>query len=141
MTRIERTALIAQPPSKMFALVDDVTAYPRLFPWCEKSEVLAEDGEFKTARLHLKLGALRTSFATRNRRMEPSSIAMQLVEGPFKQLSGEWRFAPIGEVGCKVSLVLEFETDNRLLGPLFARGFKVLADRMVDDFVRAAATA
>ena len=66
---------------------------------------------------------------------------MQLVEGPFKQLSGEWRFAPIGEVGCKVSLVLEFETDNRLLGPLFARGFKVLADRMVDDFVRAAATA
>ena len=139
MTRIERSALIAQPPLKMFALVDDVAAYPRLFAWCEKSEVLAEDGPFKTARLHLKLGALRTSFATRNQREAPSVISMQLVEGPFKQLSGEWRFAPIGEAGCKVSLVLEFQTENRLFGPLLAQGFKALADRMVDDFVRAAA--
>ncbi len=138
MTRIERSALIAQSPAKMFALVDDVTAYPRLFPWCEKSEVLAQEGDFKTARLHLKLGALRTSFATCNRRDEPSSISMRLVEGPFEQLIGEWRFEAIGDAGCKVCLTLDFQTESRLLGPLFARGFKAIADRMVDDFVRAA---
>lgn len=141
MTRIERSALIAQPAAKMFALVDDVTAYPRLFPWCEKSEVLAQEGDTKTARLHVKLGALRTSFATCNQRDEPLSISMQLVEGPFRQLNGQWRFVPLGETGCKICLTLEFETESRILGPVLARGFKTLADRMVDDFVRAAAGA
>ena len=37
-----------------------------------------------------------------------------------------------------MTLTLEFEPSSRLLGPAMALGFQGLADRMVDDFVRAA---
>jgi ribosome-associated toxin RatA of RatAB toxin-antitoxin module len=37
-----------------------------------------------------------------------------------------------------VTLGLEFEPLNRLLGPAMALGFQGLADRMVGDFVRVA---
>jgi len=141
MPRIERSALVAQSPEKMFALVDDVCAYPRFFPWCEKGEVLSVEDNIKTARLHLKLAGLKTSFATRNERQEPTSISMQLAEGPFKHLSGQWRFDPLGDSGCKVSLALEFEAESRLFGSVLAKGFQAIADRMVDDFVRAAKAA
>ncbi len=138
MPLIERSALVAQPPARMFALVDDVAAYPRHFTWCEQGEVLSLEGDIQTARLHVKLGALKTSFTTRNTREEPSVISMQLAEGPFRRLSGQWHFDALGESGCKVSLRLEFETESRLFGSVLAKGFHLIADRMVDDFVRAA---
>ena len=44
----------------------------------------------------------------------------------------------LDESACKVTLRLEFEPQNRLLGPALALGMQSLADRMVDDFVREA---
>ena len=37
-----------------------------------------------------------------------------------------------------MSLTLDFEPQNRLLAPALSLGMQGLADRMVDDFVRAA---
>lgn len=34
MTTIQRSALVAQPPARVYALVNDVAAYPRRFDWC-----------------------------------------------------------------------------------------------------------
>ena len=48
------------------------------------------------------------------------------------------QFHALDESACKVSLRLEFEPQNRLLGPALSLGMQGLADRMVDDFVREA---
>ena len=90
------------------------------------------------ARLDLGLGSFSTWFQTENTLQRPHSIDMQLRDGPFKQLHGRWEFHALAEDACKVTLTLEFEPTNRLLGPAFALGFQSLADRMVDDFVRVA---
>ena len=90
------------------------------------------------ARLDLGLGALSTWFATENALERPHRIDMKLVDGPFRKLHGRWDFHALDEEACKVTLTLEFEPTNRLLGPAFALGFQGLADRMVDDFVRVA---
>jgi ribosome-associated toxin RatA of RatAB toxin-antitoxin module len=62
---------------------------------------------------------------------------MSLVDGPFQALTGGWVFHALGNDGCKVSLVLDFEMPG-FMGAALALGFQGLADRMVDDFVREA---
>ena len=138
MTTIQRSALVEHSASRMFALVNDVAAYPRRFDWCEAAEVLEQDERRLVARLDLGLGALRTWFTTENTLAPPHHIDMQLRDGPFKRLHGRWQFHALDESACKVTLTLDFEPQNRLLGPAFSLGFQGLADRMVDDFVRAA---
>jgi ribosome-associated toxin RatA of RatAB toxin-antitoxin module len=138
MPRIERSALVEHSVSRMFDLVNDIEAYPRRFDWCEAAEVL-ESGEARVvARLELGLGALRTWFTTENTLSRPHHIDMQLRDGPFKRLQGRWQFHALDESACKVGLSLEFEPQSSLLLPAMTLGFRGLADRMVDDFVRVA---
>ncbi len=122
----------------MFALVNDVAAYPRRFDWCRSAEVLEADGERVVARLDLGLGNLRTWFTTENTLVPPHHIDMRLRDGPFRRLVGRWQFHALDESACKVTLTLDFEAKGALLGPAFALGMQGLADRMVNDFVRAA---
>lgn len=122
----------------MFALVNDIQAYPRRFDWCEAADVLESDEERIVARLDLGFGALRTWFTTENTLSPPHRIDMALRDGPFKRLDGCWLFHALDECACKITLTLDFEPQNRLLAPALTLGFQGLADRMVDDFVRVA---
>ncbi len=138
MQSIRRSALVEHSVGRMFDLVNDVAAYPRRFNWCKGAEVIEQSDAHMVARLDLGLGRLSTWFTTRNTLERPHRIDLQLVDGPFKKLHGLWEFHALDEDASKVTLTLEFEPANRLLGPAFALGFQSLADRMVDDFVRVA---
>lgn len=139
MSRVERSALIRQDASRMFALVNEVGDYPRRFDWCSAARVLERDASSMLARLDLKVAGMALGFTTRNRWQDARRIELTLVEGPFRRLAGAWSFDPLAEDACKVSLRLDFEVAGRLVGSALARGFRGLADRLVDDFVRAAA--
>jgi ribosome-associated toxin RatA of RatAB toxin-antitoxin module len=135
---IKRSALVEHSASRMFALVNDVRAYPRRFDWCRAAEVIEEGGDRVVARLELGLGGFATWFATENVLEPPHAIDMRLRAGPFKRLDGRWQFHALDESACMVSLSLDFEPESRLLAPALAVGMQGLADRMVDDFVRIA---
>jgi ribosome-associated toxin RatA of RatAB toxin-antitoxin module len=138
MPTITRSALVEHSAARMFALVNDIEAYPRRFDWCDSAQVLEADASHVIARLDLGFGALRTWFTTENTLTPPHHIDMQLRDGPFRKLSGRWQFHALDESACKVTLTLDFEPQSRLLAPALALGFQGLADRMVDDFVRIA---
>jgi ribosome-associated toxin RatA of RatAB toxin-antitoxin module len=138
MPTIRRSALVEHSAARMFALVNDIEAYPRRFDWCDSAHVLEADASHVIARLDLGFGALRTWFTTENTLTPPHHIDMQLRDGPFRKLSGRWQFHALDESACKVTLTLDFEPQSRLLAPALALGFQGLADRMVDDFVRIA---
>lgn len=138
MTTIRRSALVEHSAARMYALVNDVAAYPRRFDWCEAAQVLESSETRMVARLDLGLGALRTWFMTENTLSPPHHIELKLREGPFRSLGGRWEFHALDESACKVTLTLEFEPAVKLLGPALAVGFQALADRMVDDFIRVA---
>ncbi len=138
MQTIRRSALVEHSTTRMFDLVNDVAAYPRRFDWCSAAELIESDTDRLVARLDLGLGALSTWFTTENTLDRPHSIDMNLVDGPFRKLHGRWEFHALDECASKVTLTLEFDPSNRLLGPAIALGFQGLADRMVDDFVRVA---
>ncbi len=138
MPTIRRSALVEHSTARMFALVNDVAAYPRRFEWCDGAQILESSDELMVARLDLGLGALRTWFTTRNTLSPPRRIDLDLVDGPFRSLSGRWEFHALDETACKVTLTLTFEPAVRMLAPAMAIGFQHLADRMVDDFVAVA---
>ncbi|WP_133500109.1 type II toxin-antitoxin system RatA family toxin [Cognatilysobacter terrigena] len=138
MPTIRRTALVEHSAARMFGLVNDVRAYPERFDWCDGATVVEETPDRMKARLDLRVGAFRTWFVTDNTLAPPHHIDLQLVEGPFRRLKGRWEFHALDECACRVTLTLEFEPAVKLLSGAFALGFQGLADRMVDDFVRAA---
>ena len=138
MTQIHRSALVARPAPLMYSLVNDVASYPHRFDWCEGAQVIAQDAAMQVARLDVRMSGLRTSFTTRNQLHPHERIEMGLVDGPFRALTGSWRFTPLGEAGSKVELLMDFEVAGKLVGSALALGFQRLADRMVSDFVRAA---
>ena len=138
MQTIRRSALVEHSTARMFELVNDVAAYPRRFDWCSAAELIESGPDRLVARLDLGLGALSTWFTTENTLDRPHSIDMNLVDGPFRKLHGRWEVHALDECASKVTLTLEFDPNNRLLGPAIALGFQGLADRMVDDFVRVA---
>lgn len=138
MIQIRRSAIVRHTPAQMFDLVNDVDAYPRRFTWCAGARVLEREGDALTARLELRIGGLTQAFTTRNTLSPPQRIAIELVEGPFRHLSGAWEFAALGTDGCKVTLALDFEYSG-VMAPLMRIGFQKLADRMVDEFCTEAA--
>jgi ribosome-associated toxin RatA of RatAB toxin-antitoxin module len=137
--QIRRHALIRYTPEQMFDLVNDVEAYPTRFPWCAAAEIVEQESDsVLVARLDLRFAGLTQSFTTRNTAKAPHRLHMHLVEGPLRSLEGEFTFDALGADGCKISLALDFEYAGFLAGPALRLGFQGLANRMVDDFCRAA---
>ena len=140
MTIIRRQAVVARPPERLFALVNDVERYPEMYPWCRAVDVLERGPETVSARLHVRASGVEFSFATRNTLEPPHRMRMTMIEGPLKRLDGEWTFSPFGDGGCRVDLLLDFEPKSRLFGLAASFAFQKRADRLVEDFSAKAAT-
>lgn len=133
-TSIHKSALVAYTPAEMFALVSDIEAYPQFLPWCTTARVLWRDGDELKASIEMAKGSLQKSFTTHNRQQSDKMIEMRLVDGPFKRLEGYWRFDPLGDRACKVSLDLEFEFATRMLSLMIGPMFSQIANTLVDAF-------
>lgn len=140
MAHIERSALVMHSAEAMFNLVNDVKAYPEFLPWCVASRVISETEEELQASLTIKKGGIEQTFSTRNSKQRPVQMTMQLVDGPFKQLHGVFRFQALSPAACKVILELDFEVAGKLLSMTLGPVFKQAANTMVDAFVKRADT-
>ena len=138
MAMVNKSALVPYSPGQMFALVDDIEAYKEFLPWCSGSTVLHRLESEVTASLEISHSGFQKSFTTRNLIQTGDQITMTLVEGPFKKLEGVWQFRALGEEGCKVTLELEFEFSNRLVGMTFGTLFGQIAGSLVDAFTQRA---
>jgi ribosome-associated toxin RatA of RatAB toxin-antitoxin module len=138
MTKLHRHALVRHSAARMFGLVNDVASYPRRFAWCESSQVLEQSDTHMVARLEVRVAGLPVAFTTRNSLQCPTHIGLHLVDGPFTELEGAWRFHSLAEDACKVSLDLDFEVAGKLVGGALSVAFGGLGDQMLDDFCREA---
>jgi ribosome-associated toxin RatA of RatAB toxin-antitoxin module len=138
--KILRSALVTHSAPDMYMLVQDVPRYPQFLSWCAATEVHEQTDTFQKASLTVVVAGIRQRFTTLNTLHEGEKVEMRLFEGPFRNLQGEWRFMALGEVGCKISLELDFEMNAGPMASLFGKGFGKIADRLVDDFCRRAET-
>ena len=134
MTCISKSALVPYSPQEMFALVDDIDSYPEFLPWCSDARVVSRSDDEVCASISISKSGVDKSFVTCNRNQKNKMIEMRLKEGPFRHLQGYWRFDPLGDEGCKVSLDLEFEFSSRVLGMVIGPVFNQVANSLVDSF-------
>jgi ribosome-associated toxin RatA of RatAB toxin-antitoxin module len=133
-TSIQKTALVPYTPAEMFALVSDIEAYPKFLPWCSGAHVRLRSEDDVEATIDISKAGVEKSFTTHNRHQLNKMIEMRLVEGPFQRLDGYWRFDPLGDAACKVSLDLEFEFASRMLDMVVGPIFSQIANTLVDSF-------
>jgi ribosome-associated toxin RatA of RatAB toxin-antitoxin module len=138
MRRVQRSALVQYSAAQMFALVDGIESYPEFLPWCGSSEIHSREGDTVEATLSLRRGDISKHFRTRNTASAKEAIDMQLVDGPFRHLSGRWTFAQLGTSGSKVALDIEFEFANPVIDTLFGSFFEDTCNSLVDAFTRRA---
>ncbi len=138
MQVVERSALVVYTPAQMFALVNDVARYPDFLPWCIGVKVEEVSATERIAALKIARGVLQTEFTTRNTLLPDAQIHMQLMHGPFRDLTGLWRFEAIGARGSRVEFRVQFEFKNRLTAAAFDAVFETLCGSIVDAFAQRA---
>lgn len=140
MQSINRSALVPYRAEEMFDLVDDVNAYPQFLPWCSGARERFRGEDMVEAEVDIRKAGIDKTFVTRNYRQRGKVIEMKLVEGPFKQLHGLWKFEALGDAGCRVSLDLRFEFSSKLLSLTVGPIFQQIGNTLVDAFCRRAET-
>jgi len=138
MKRIARSAIVEHSAAEMYALVEDIEAYPRFLPWCAAAQVHDRTPGTTRATLTVGVGGLRHSLTTQNDNRPGEAIDMRLVEGPFRRFDAQWRFVPLSPDACRIEFSLKYEFASRALGRLLAPLFDGIADSMVEAFVRRA---
>lgn len=141
MKTVNKSVLIWYTPHEMYTLVTDVANYPQFLPWCDHAQVVDEDAQGMTAEVGISFGGVRQTFTTRNTHILDEEVGMTLVQGPFSQLDGVWRFHALGDGNqraCKVELVLNYGFDSATLATLVGPVFDKIAASMVDAFVKRA---
>jgi len=138
MTTIHKSALVPYTPEEMFALVDGIDSYPSFLPWCKSARVLRRSDDEVEASIEIAKGGVEKVFTTRNRNQPGKMIEMRLVEGPFRVLEGFWRFEPLGDEACKLSLDLEYEFSSALLAVALGPIFHQITNSLVDAFSKRA---
>lgn len=137
MPQVRKSVLVSQPAALMFDLVDRVEDYPRFLPWCGGSEIHLRDDDWTVASIAIDYLGLKSSFTTENRK-QPGLISMELKDGPFRSLTGAWRFTVLLEDACKVEFELEYEFSSKTLETVIGPVFNKIAGTFVDAFVKEA---
>ncbi len=138
MAVVEKSVLVPYSAEQMFALVDDVVAYPQFLPWCGGSSVVQVNDTTVHATVDIDYHHIRHSFTTENVRQAPERIDISLKNGPFRHLDGCWLFIPLADSACKIQLQLHYEFSGKLLETALGPVFHYIANSFVDAFVHRA---
>jgi len=140
MANVNKTAIVPHSAAQMYALVNNIEAYPEFLPHCSASEILSANEDEIKASLTLEWGGVKKSFSTCNRLQKDKMIEVRLEEGPFKHLEGYWRFESLSDEACKIIFDLEFEIAGAIFSAMFGPIFQQIMAKLVDAFVERAKT-
>ena len=127
----------------MLALVNDIEAYPEFLHWCRAARIEKSTGPVVEAALDIGLGGIHKTMRTRNRTSvaEDSGVAnirIEMLEGPLRQLVGDWNFRDQAAGGSEVELVLDYEVHRTPFGMLLRTVFDEIASSQLNAFIRRA---
>jgi ribosome-associated toxin RatA of RatAB toxin-antitoxin module len=135
---VHRSALVTQPATLLFDLIEAAEDYPLFLPWCAGATIVCRDDDVVSADIKVRYAGLNFEFRTRNPKRRPEYMAIHLERGPFRYFEGEWKLRVLEPSACKVEFTVDYEFETPLLtrvaGPVFER----IAGSVVDAFVRRA---
>ena len=135
MSVIHRSAIVPYSTAQMYALVNDIARYHEFVPYCVSSDVHSQTDDEIRATLTLSAKGVKKSFSTLNRLQKNRMMEIEMVDGPFKYLTGFWKFNDCGNNQSEVILDLEFELSNKMFAMMFGSVFQKVSSSLVDAFV------
>lgn len=124
MPDLRRSIELPHASADVYSIVADVESYPQFLPWLERVEIVARQATRVDAILHAARAGLHPHYRTWFDLQPTDAVRMQLIEGPMQRLDGQWRFAPAGDGGTLLSLDVDYEFANPLVGLLFGQTFR-----------------
>ncbi len=113
------TRVLPYTADQMYALVADVTNYPKFLPWTAAARIRSTtdqgDHQVMLADLVVSFKVFRETFGSRVTLWpEKRQIDTSYIDGPFKHLDSVWQFRDV-DGGCEVAFEVDFEFKNKLL--------------------------
>ncbi|MCD6046842.1 MAG: Oligoketide cyclase/lipid transport protein [Gammaproteobacteria bacterium] len=137
MPHIYREKSVPYSAKQMYELVNNVEDYPKFLPFCKNAVVSKRNSNSLTATLLLAKGGIHKTFTTKNTLTPYERIDIDLVNGPFKHLTGHWKFVEKPN-GCLVCIDLEFEFSSIILEMLFGPVFNEMVHTLINSFTKEA---
>lgn len=137
--RHSQTRILPYTPDQLFSLVGDVARYPEFVPWVTSLRVsnlraAGEGIDILDADAAVGFSFLRERFSTRVTRNAPTlTITVNLISGPFRHLTNEWRFQPHAK-GARVDFMIDFAFKSRMLDMLLHANFNLAVGRLIACF-------
>jgi ribosome-associated toxin RatA of RatAB toxin-antitoxin module len=138
MKRIARSAIVEHPVRELYALVEDIEAYPQFLPWCREARVRERSAGRTVATLTVGVRGVRYEFSTENSNLQSEAIDMRLLEGPFRHFEAHWRFHALGAHAARIEYSMTYQLASGLVARALAPIFDSIADTMVEAFKRRA---
>ena len=139
MREIRREALVPHSAEQMFELIERVEEFPQFLPWCVSTSLIARTPDSVSATVVVGVRDLHVRVTTRNEKRPPAFMAIRMEGGTFRHFYGEWTLHPLGDAGCHIHFMLQYELPLHAEA-LAGRLIEHAADRIVDAFVRRAVT-
>ena len=138
MPRHAETRRLPYTPEQMFDLVADVGRYGEFLPWVSAIRVRSNGTAEMVADMVVGFKGLRETFTSKVRKVRPTSIHVDYLDGPLKHLTNDWQFRP-APGGCEVDFAVDFAFKNRMFEMLAGQLFGQALRKMIGAFEERAA--
>lgn len=125
-------------PEQLKSMVLDIERYPEFLPWCRAARITERHAEYFLGELVISFNHLTERYTSKVS-CAGNEIHVELVKGPFKQLTNHWRFEPTA-TGSNIHFHLEFEFKSKILDTLMGGMFTRATEKMVAAFSERADT-
>jgi coenzyme Q-binding protein COQ10 len=136
MPKLDFDRHVPHSPAQMFALVSDLTSYPRFIPNCRTVEVRPDSTPgISFAKMTLSFGPITQGYTSRvSADVQRLTIDAKATDGPFAYLISQWRFEAEG-TGTRVHFDLDFKISNPLIAAIAEPAFAAKQGEIMDAFM------
>jgi len=133
MPRHTEKRLLPYTPEQVFDLVADVGRYQEFLPWVAATRIRSNSETEMVADLVVGFKALKETFTSRARKVRPSEIEIDYLEGPLKHLNNSWKFRAVPG-GTEVDFCVDFAFRSRIFEAIAGQVFDRALRRMIGAF-------
>ena len=141
MPRFSQSIRVPYRPADCFQLVSDIARYPQFIKWITAMRVtgLRDIGPGVTecqGEAVVGFKGFTERFTTQVVADEAAArVTASLVRGPFRKLFAEWRIFETVGGGADISLEIDYEFRNPVIGFLAAANHDLAVDRILNAFL------
>jgi coenzyme Q-binding protein COQ10 len=132
-------------PQELFDIVADVEKYPDFLPWVSDARIIEKHENWFIAELVVQFKAISQSYSSKVTLYEPDEkqsfweIDTELVKGPFKKLSNNWKFRPRErDEGTEILFDVDFQFKSIFLDKIIGTIFERAVTKMTSAFEKRA---